>query len=53
MFGVELAAMKQQRRCAFAVAAAFNFANKNHVIAFQVTASVKAFKASCGASQKG
>ena len=44
--------MKQQRRCAFAVAAAFDFTDKNHVVAFFVATSVEALKAGCRTGQQ-
>ena len=52
MFGVELAAVVQQRRSTCAVAAAFNFTDKNHVIALGVLTAVKAFKAGSAAGQQ-
>jgi len=53
MLGVKLAAVVQQRRSAFAAAAAFDLSDKNHVSTLLVAAAVKAFKAGRCASQQG
>lgn len=53
MFGVELAAMKQQRRGTGAVAAAFHLTDKDHMVALFITAAVKAFKGCGRAAQEG
>ena len=53
MLGVELAAVKQQRRNAWTLFAKLHFANEDHVITFFVAAAVEAFKGRCSASQQG
>ena len=53
MLGIKFSAMKQQRRSAFAVAAAFYLTDKNHVVAFNVSAAVETFKAGCRTLEQG
>ena len=52
VLGVKLAAVVKQRRGVGLVLAMLHFANKNHVVAFNVAAAVKAFKCGRGAAQQ-
>ena len=53
MFGIEPAAVEQQRRSAGAKAAALDLAHENDVIALLIATAVEAFECGCGAIEQG